>query len=414
MSQPRHLRWSFLIVLSVLIAIVFVVSYPWYISSQIRLAFDQGMSAFYRNDLGDLMISIEKLDGHSEFESKHHLLRGLLLMRQQLSREAMHEFGEALGDVDTTALALTYSGQILHFAKDHLGAERMLLAAIEADPKLVEPHRLLSAAYYDIGAMDNALQHLAKVIELAPDDVRPWRLRGLILKDFEKYDEAVNSYHGALERTKDVQLLPEIREELAECLVQLRRYQEAIDQLKQLKPTAESKSLETDALLALGRVEEAEASLAEATQLDSSNLRVMTIRSTLLMERGELQNAKQQLELAVASHPYEFNLRSLLMQVMLRMGDKEGAKVQESKSKELRELKDRFAKLHIDSINNPTDSNLRFELGITASQLGMREVAIGWYQATLGMNPSHIEARKQLFQLQQLSDNPNKTPDQKN
>ncbi len=115
---------------------------------------------------------------------------------------------------------------------------------MEADPRLVEPHRLLAAAYYDIGAMDNALKHLAKVIELAPEDMRPWRLRGLILKDFEKYDEAASSYEGALERAKEDYIQQELNEELAECLVRLRRYDEALDRLKRIKPTAESKSLE--------------------------------------------------------------------------------------------------------------------------------------------------------------------------
>ncbi len=118
--------------------------------------------------------------------------------------------------------------------------------------------------------------------------------------------------------------------------------------------------------MALGRVEEAEKSLAEALRIDASHLRSMTIYPHCI-EQEKLPEAKTHLEKAIAAHPYEFNLRSMLMQLLVRMGDKEGASLQEAKSKELRDLKDKFAKLHIDSINHPSDPNIRFELGNTAS-----------------------------------------------
>ncbi len=293
MNTPRfRFRWLAIVLAAGSLAVGIAIAWPWYVSNGYRAAFQKGMRAFQQNNIADLTIAIEKLNKSSEYEAHYHLLRGLLLMHQQSSREALEEFSASLGDEDTTALALTYSGQILHFAKDHASAEQMLLAAVEADPRLVEPHRLLAAAYYDIGAMDNALKHLAKVIELAPEDMRPWRLRGLILKDFEKYDEAPAPYEGALERAKEDYIQQELNEELAECLVRLRRYDEALDRLKRIKPTAESKSLEADSLLALGRVEEAEKSLAEALRIDASHLRSMTIYSSLLIEQEKLPEAK--------------------------------------------------------------------------------------------------------------------------
>ena len=399
MSKSFRSRWLVLFLMASFVALLVAVGTQWVSSSHLEKEYQLGLAAFRKGDMAELSIAIEKVGQEPEFQSHWHLLRGLLLMKQNMNREALQELAEAIGDEETTALALSYSGEILHFAKDYPGAERMLLAAIQADPTFVEPHRILSAGYYDIGAMDNALVHLAKVIELAPQDMRPWRLRGLILKDFEKYDEAVRSYEGALGRTQEAYIQQEIREELAECLVRLRRYEDAMVQLKMIKPTAESKSLEADCLLALGKQEEAEQALQDALRLDPSHLRALTIRSTLFLEQGELEEAKDHLERTIVVHPFDFNLRSMLMQLLQRLGDKQGASKQEEKMKELRELKDRFAKLHIQSIENPNDASLRFELGNTAMKLGMRESAIDWYQATLGMDPTHLGARQQLSQL---------------
>ena len=399
MSKSFRSRWLILFLLASFVALFVAVGTQWLSSSHLEKEYQLGLAAFRKGDMAELSISIEKVGQQPQFQSHWHLLRGLLLMKQKLNREALQELAEAIGDEDTTALALCYTGEILHYAKDYPGAERMLLAAIQADPTLVEAHRILSAGYYDIGAMDNALAHLAKVIELDPKDMRPWRLRGLILKDFEKYDEAVTSYEGALNRANEAYIQQEVREELAECLVRLRRYEDAMVQLKLIKATAESKSLEADSLLALGKPEEAEQALADALRLDPSHLRALTIRSTLFLEQGELAKAKDHLEKTIAVHPFDFNLRSMLMQLLLRLGDKPGASIQEEKMKELKELKDLFAKLHIQSIQSPNDVSLRFELGNTAMKLGMTETAIDWYNATLGMDPNHLGARQRLSQI---------------
>lgn len=392
-------RWGALIASALAVGLLLAVVYPWYLSVANLRVFRNGLGAYQRGDLQSLESSLGQLNPSSEFDAKRHLLQGLVYMLKHQERDALEELGKAIGDVDTTSDALMYSGKIFHFTKDYRGAEQMLLAAINADPNNAEAHRLLSATYYDTGAFDNVLKHLARVIELDPVDMRPWRLRGLVLKDFEKYDEAVLSYQGALERVQDARVKAEISEELADCLVQLRRYDDALGYLKGLVATPDRKVLQSECFQSLGQFDEAEKCISEALVIDEKNLRALTLKASQLMERNQWEGAKSTLERATEYYPFEFNIRLLLAQILTRMGDKEAATVQEAKATELKTLRDRFTKLHIDSINNPNDANLRKELGDTAKQLGMKDAAISWYRAALGMDPQNSEASRSLAEL---------------
>lgn len=397
--RKSGLRWYSLTATSIIVATCIVVSMVWFGERNPKESFLRGLDAYRAGDtatLADVAVRLSKL---AAFQSHHHLLRGLLLMRSQSTRDALQEFGQALGDVDTTALALGYSGEILYGVGAYQDAERMLRAAVEADATLVDAHRYLIATYYDIGAMDNALTHIGKVIELAPTDMRPWRIEGLILKDFEKYDEAIKAYLGALERSPSKPIEQEIRSELAECYLQLRRHEDALVQLAEVPPSGESMSQTTECLLALGRAKEADESLRRALQLEPGNLRAQTIEVTLSLEQGLLDAAARKLNAAIALHPRDFNLRSLAMQTFQKLGETKQADDQQAKMKELRELKDRFSALNIKAIRNPGDASIRLELGDTAVELGMGDAAVGWYKAAVAMDPNNRVAREKLTQI---------------
>ncbi len=275
----------------------------------------------------------------------------------------------------------------------------MLNGALEADPKCVDAHRYLVATYYDVGAMEHVLQHLEKVIELAPEDMRPWRMRGLILKDFERYEEAVPAYESALRLSPPKHVEEEIRGELAESLLQLRKYDEALVQLNQLKPSADQQAMMAEALLALGKNSQAETAIAKAMELDAHNRRAMQTKASVLLEQGEVQAAADLLQQAVADHPQEVDLRSNLMLAYQRLGKKELADAQQAEMNRLRQLQDKFNKLHIRSIQNSGDINCRIELARTALELNKVDAAVSWYRAALSMDPANALIQQELQQL---------------
>ena len=63
-------------------------------------------------------------------------------------------------------------------------------------------------------------------------------------------------------------------------------------------------------------------------------------------------------------------------------------------SEELRRKRERFSKLNTDAIAEPTNVEMRLELGKLAEEIGKPELAIGWYQAVLQLDPTREEAAK--------------------
>ena len=386
-------------ILVISIAVAIAVGYVWFSEQSPKNVFESALRAYESGDDAQLEADVSLLSRDSRYPHRFHLVRGMALKRKKMPREALIELGEALGDQDTTALSLALSGEIFYEAGQLVEAERMLQAAVQSNANLVNAHRLLIATYYDTGAMNNALEHIARVQKLAPRDIRPWRLEGLILKDFEKFDEAIRAYSQALELSPSQQLEIEIRTELAECLIQVRRHDEALQILSTLGSGSEVFALRTECLLAMGRDKEAAKALADGLHLDPGNLKMLTTEITLLREKDSQVEAIAKLEKAITLHPYDFNLRSLAMLAYQKQGELELAAKQQESMKKLRALKDKFAELHVAAIKDPNDVESRVLLGKVAVELGMLDAAANWYRVALGMDPSNPVARQELSKL---------------
>ena len=395
----KKFKWLGLVAFSLLVAYLIAIGTVRFSEGNPQAAFRRGLESFQKGDFIGLQSSIQDLEGKVGFEPHFHLFRGIVMKQSGQLREALEELANSLGDNDTTALALALSGEILYSGSQYLDAERMLKAAIQVQPDMVDAHRYLIATYYDLGAMDNALVHIAKVHELAPEDIRPWRLEGLILKDFEKYDEALRCYDESLKRSPAKEMAYEIRTEAAECLIQLRRHEDALKMLKGVPPTAETLGQQCDCWLALGRDTQAEVALADGLRINPLDLRLLKIEITLLLEKNLLDKATGKLQSAIAHHPFDFNLRSLAMQAYQKQGATAQADAQQAKMTQLRELKDKFTALHIQAIRDPNDLQSRVQLGVVAEQLGMYDAAVNWYKVALGMNPAEPVASARLRNL---------------
>ena len=394
LTRPFQLMFTCALVAALAIGVLI-----WWTDRRNSAAFQAGIVAADNNDLKGVLKAITKLQASTQFESHSHLLKGISHWQKGEIQQALDELGSAVGHADTTVRALTCSGRIFMEGGDHANAVRMLSGALEADPKSLEAHRLLVATYYDIGAMEHVLQHIEKVIELAPDDMRPWRMRGLILKDFERFDEAVPAYFEALKLSPPTHVEQEIRHELADSLLQLRKYEDAITQLNQLPTSAEQQALLADAFLAIGEEDDASAAIAKSLELDPVNRRALQTKASVLMERNEVQEAANLLERAVKTNPLEVDLRSNLMLAYQRLGQTELANQQQLELKRLRDLQDKFHKLHIQSIQDASDVNCRVELARTSVQLNKLDAAVSWYRAALSMQPNNTAIQSELQRL---------------
>ena len=104
----------------------------------------------------------------------------------------------------------------------------------------------------------NAATELATISEKAPDDYRSERLLGLIEKDNEGFDGAVKHYRESLRRNPRSSDRQSILTELAESLVKLSRFAEALETLRECDQTAQTMTLTAECEQNLGHADEAQ------------------------------------------------------------------------------------------------------------------------------------------------------------
>lgn len=361
--------------------------------------FRGALAAFEQNDLGQVSERIESLRLLPDYSPHVHLLQGMLLLRSnQPVEEAMRELGLAKEHPQTAPLAFTLAGEVLYKIGNLGGAVSVLLEAIALDDQQTDAHRWLAASYYDLGAMEEAVQHLAVVSERDPNDPRPNRLRGLIHKDYEKYLLAVEDYEETLRRQPDQK---DVMFELAFCLAKIRQLDRALEVLQECEPTSEALTLAAECEYARDNVEATRKLLDQAFQLPNPPTEAFQLQATLALDTRDVDQAAEVLERGIEQYPKDFTLRFKLSQAYRRLGKEADADEQAKLSEELRALRYRFSELHEEAINKPLDPEVRYQLGILAQQLEQPELAVSWFRATLALAPNHLQAQQALQNLAQ-------------
>ena len=380
-----------------LVLVAFVLGSAGYWHTQrYRRHFLSGLEAAARGDLDAVRSAAEALRGVAGYESHVHLLEGLVLLRSQRLHEAVEEFGHARDHPDTLALAYALSGEALYRGGHLADAQRILAAALDFDPSLIDARRWLAAAYYDVGAMNHAIGHLDLVAAAAPDDPRPHRLIGLIYRDFEQYRKATDAYRESLRRDPHQADRDQILVELAECLVKQQRYDEALETLPHCPPSADVLVLLAECLHGRNDPQGAMDSLAEALAITPDHLAALQLAAMIELESGDAEAAARRLRQAIEYHPKAWRLRYQLLRAYHQLGEAELAQREGEVMRELRELRDRFTALHDRAMENPTDAEIRYQLGVAAAELGWTELAHGWYRTALALAPNHAGARRAL------------------
>jgi len=366
--------------------------------------FEAALEAFTRNDLDRVQVAAEALRDVDGYEPHLHLLLGMVLLRNGQLIDAIVQFGFAREHSATRALAHTLSGEALYKSGQFNDARRILPTAIELDPGQTDAHRWLAALYYDIGAMNHAIGHLLVVAEQAREDPRPHRLIGLIHKDFEEYTKAIDAYRESLGRDPAEALKQEVLFELAECLVNEQRHDEALETIREYPQSAQILWLRAKCNHALRNRSAAKTLVDEAVKLDPNHLEAMHLKGMLELEAGDATFAADTLSNAVKLYPKEWRLRYTLARAYRRLGDQDKSAEHLKVMEELRKLRDRFTKLHAQAIRNADDADLRYQLGLMASQLDKPLLAAGWFSAALALDPDHQKAREAWLRTTEVKD----------
>jgi tetratricopeptide (TPR) repeat protein len=283
-------------------------------------------------------------------------------------------------------------------------AVQLLTFAVERQPGHVEAHRWLAAIYLDLGAVRQAVTHLEAVGRLDPQDGRPYRLLGMVHRDYQKTEPAIVAYREALARQLEPHAAAEVVEELARLLIDTGRVPEALAVLDRCpEPFARSPavlSLRGECLWRQSRDAEAialvEAALREAPDLPAALL----TRAKMHLERKQPHAAIPLLERAVQLDPHDHLSRHQLVEAYRLAGDHHRADEQRRLRDETQDLKNQLTKLSTLAIQQPWDDGVRCEIARVWLRMGRPAEARVWLQAALACNPSNSYALDLLAQLE--------------
>jgi len=127
-------------------------------------------------------------------------VRGELLSEYGQWAAAQESFRAALADQDQLgrALAGLVDALLRSGTPDALAqAERAITSALDRDATLVEAHTMLGEIRRQEGSLDDALAHLDKALEYAPDTPDALATRGEVLFAGQRIDEAITAFEQA-------------------------------------------------------------------------------------------------------------------------------------------------------------------------------------------------------------------------
>ena len=356
----------------------------WYQTTRPEYRLSRGQEALRRGDAGtaeEMALRLESA-GHADHA---HFLRAAVRLEQGRPAAAVAELNRILATEVRLDAAALYGEWLVRHQMRPAEAERMLRFVLSERPDDLVAHRGLAAIYYDQGAWALAVLHLFRWAELDPEDGRPHRFAGLIYKDMDQPTPAIPCYREALNRRLSEAVAGEVREELAECLVKLSLYSEALELLGECGRRAEEVpglvALRGGCLWGLGRAGEAEAILDRALESHPDSAELLRARGKIFVAALQPADAAPLFERALELDPHDATSRYQLTLAYEQMGRGEEAaehrRALERTNAEMLAL----TKLIQEAGEKPWDAALQRRLAERCEKLGRPELARRWLRA---------------------------------
>jgi tetratricopeptide (TPR) repeat protein len=361
--------------------------------------YQAALDDFFAGSIPQLEARTAELRAQEGPSLRVQLLEGMRDLRIGRWADAARNLKAASADREMRPVALGLLGEAHYRQGRLLQAERVLQAALSLDPRQTTARRWLAAAYYDLGANDLALEQLSLISEQDAADPRPFRLRALIYKDFERFQEAIDQYGEALNRHPEQSVRRQIVPELAACQIKLRRYEDALQSLADAPETAETLALRATCDYALDRQEPARQAIAAALALDGRHFESLSLSGRMALDAGDLPASARYFEAAINVRPAEYEVRYQLAGVYRRLGRAAEADAQIDEMERLQKLRKEFTELHYQAFRDTQDAELRYRLGELARQLDKPDLAATWFEAALALDPAHPKAAGALEEL---------------
>jgi tetratricopeptide (TPR) repeat protein len=321
------------------------------------------------------------------------------------------------------------AGECLGRVGDARGAAAAWSYVVERRPDHMDAHRHLAVIYVDTGALRSAIQHLESLARLDPEDGRPHRQIGLLMKEDKQSRLAIAAYEEALRR----KLAPAVR---AEVIMELAAvwlgegeadYGKALDLLKQCPADYANRpevlTLRAEGLWKSRRNEaEALAELDRALRLDPELVEALILRARIHLDLEQSSAAIPFLERAIRLRPHQLDARGLLALAYARLAasvdtpargmispivDALYWRYMRAKSTESRLAREKLeqqiaelSRLSRQAMEAVWDDQIRYEIGKLWLEMGNPSLARSWFQAALTCNREHDAAAKEIRALE--------------
>ena len=410
-SRNRSYRRMVWVVVGTLAAtIVIWVGVAWWQGSRPEARYQRGLEAFERGKTQTLFPLSRELRSTPGYEPHGHLLAGLLLARSGRPVEALEQLKHAAHHDATAVRALTAAAECYYLTGHLVEAKEASLAALARDDSALEARRWLAAAYYDLGASLHAIDELQRISVEDGADPRPHRLLGLLFKDQDQFSRAVVHYRHALERHPRPSDAAEMRQELAESLVKLRRFDEALETLGECDETPDILSLRAECLFATDRTDEAQRAVERTLEFAPNHLHALKLKGAILMSIHQPAAAAQVLQRAVRAHPHDGSAHFQLSQAYARLGKSNEALAQLELMKQTQAVERELLELHERAMNEIDNADVRFRIGELSRWLHRPKMALLWFNAALSIDPVHEPARAALDEIARNADAADESP----
>lgn len=282
-----------------------------------------------------------------------------------------------------TAEVLFQQAFELQQAGDTLGAIQAYLASLNLEPDNPGAYSNLGAAYVQLGRYDEAVTEYRRALELDPDNVAFHFNLGLAHYKAARVPDAAATFAEVIGRDRqhlNARLL------LADCYLQMGRYQDVVDLLALFEEEfadnlAYAYVLGT-AFIETERPEHGQR-LIERIFAGGESAEGHLLMATALIASGDNPKALEELQRAAALKPSLPLVHSLMGRALLRTGDQAGAA-----GAFLKELQ-----------NNPNDFQANLEIGDIKKRDQLFDEAEPYITRALRMRPDDPTARFSLAGL---------------
>jgi tetratricopeptide (TPR) repeat protein len=356
----------------------------WYQTTRPAYRLRRGQEALHRGrpDIADRLAEQLEADGHYDHA---RLLRGEALLHDHQFARAIQEFNRIQDRGDLYVEASAIYGVALLSVKRSFEAEQLLRYVVSERPDYLEAQRGLAAIYFDQGALTLAVRHAKECARLEPHKGYPFWFMGVIFEDLGQYAAARDAFQQALERGLSDKQRTDVREGLAEVLVQLKDYAKALAILEECPPAVNDKpkilACRAECLWGLERATEGKALLDRALQKHPQSPDLLRLRARLYLNDSEPHNAAALLERALQVDRHDHQSRYELVQAYQMLGRRTEAAEQQRLLKQTQDYLAELTSLNHEIAERPWDAAVRTRLAEVCDKLDKPDLAAMWRQA---------------------------------